>query len=146
MWLEALMLAVILLFESVFLPEAIPGTPCFRNLYSFRDVLIQLPTSPNTITGDFFLTTRKTLAAVRYPSVWLAGLAFAVPYGCPYSPFLSRNICSLVSIRHCRLDFESVPCGVRELVPLQPVEARTALSSHASWEPPRGMWNGAAGR
>jgi len=82
-WLEALMLAGILLFEAVFLPEAIPGKPCFRNLYTLRDVLLQLPTEPNTITGDFFLTTRKTFAAVQYPTVWLAGLAFAVPYGCP---------------------------------------------------------------
>jgi hypothetical protein len=81
-WLEALMLAAILLFELVFLPEAVPGTPCFRNLHSLRDALLQFPTSPNTVTGDFFLTTRKTLAALRYPSAWLAGLAFAVPYGC----------------------------------------------------------------
>lgn len=81
-WLEALMLASILLFEVVFLPEAIPGTSCFRNVHTFRDALLQLPTSPNTITGDFFLTTRKTLAAIQYPGVWLAGLAFAVPYGC----------------------------------------------------------------
>lgn len=76
------MLAAVLLFELVFLPESVPGTPCFRNLRSLRDVLIQLPTEPNTITGGFFLTTRKTLAAARYPSVWLAGLAFAAPYGC----------------------------------------------------------------
>ena len=76
------MLASILLFEVVFLPEAIPGTSCFRNIYTFRDLLVQLPTAPNTITGDFFLTTRKTFAAIRYPNVWLAGLAFAVPYGC----------------------------------------------------------------
>ena len=82
-WLEALMLACILLFELIFLPEAIPGTPCFRNLHSLRDALVQLPTSPNTITGDFFLTTRKTFAALWHPSVWFAGLAFAVPYGCP---------------------------------------------------------------
>lgn len=76
------MLASILLFEAIFLPEAIPGTSCFRDLHTFRDVLVQLPTSPNTITADFFLTTHKTLAAVRFPTVWLAGLAFAVPYGC----------------------------------------------------------------
>ena len=76
------MLASLLLFEVVFLPEAIPGTPCFRDLHTPRDVLFQLPVSPNTITGDFFLSTRKTLAAIRYPAVWLAGLAFAVPYGC----------------------------------------------------------------
>ena len=106
------MLTVILLFELVFLPEAIPGTPCFRNLSSFRDVLIQLPTSSNTITGDFFLTTRKTLAAVRHPSVWLAGLAFAVPYGCPDSPLLSHNLRSPVFIRYRRLHFKSVPCGI----------------------------------
>ena len=77
------MLACILLFEAIFLPEAIPGTPCFRDLRTFRDALFQLPSSPNTIATDFFLTTHKTLAAVRYPTVWLAGLAFAVPYGCP---------------------------------------------------------------
>lgn len=82
-WLEALMLAVVLLFQLLFLPEAIPGTACFRNVHSFRDILVQLPTEPNTITGDFFLTTRKTLAAAQHPSVWLAGLAFVVPYGCP---------------------------------------------------------------
>jgi hypothetical protein len=76
------MLAAILLFELVFLPEAIPGTPYFRNLLSIRDALFQLPTSPNTVTGDFFLTIRETFAAVKYPSVWLAGLAFAVPFGC----------------------------------------------------------------
>jgi len=76
------MLASMLLFEFVFLPEAIPGTSCFRNLHTFRDVLVQLPTSPNTITGDFFLTTRKTLTALQHPTVWLAGLAFSVPYGC----------------------------------------------------------------
>lgn len=77
------MLAAILLFEIVFLPEAVPGTPCFRNIYTFRDAILQLPTSLNTVTGDFFLSTRKTLAATQYPAVWLAGLAFAVPYGCP---------------------------------------------------------------
>jgi len=76
------MLASLLMFEVVFLPEAIPGTPCFRNLHTLRDVLFQLPIYPNTITGDFFLSTRKTFAAVQYPAVWLAGLAFAVPYGC----------------------------------------------------------------
>lgn len=81
------MLAAVLLFEFVLLPEAIPGTPCFRNVNSLRDVLVQFPTSPNTVTGDFFLTTRKTFAAAQYPSVWLAGLAFAVPYGCP-SPLI----------------------------------------------------------
>jgi len=75
------MLAAILLFEIVFLPEAIPGTACFRNVHTFRDALFQLPTAPNTVTGDFFLTTRNTFSAVGYPSVWLAGLAFAVPYG-----------------------------------------------------------------
>ncbi|KAF9777294.1 major facilitator superfamily domain-containing protein [Thelephora terrestris] len=92
-WLEALMLTAILLFEVVFLPEAIPGAPCFRNLRSFGDVLFQLPTSPNTITGDFFLTTRKTLVAARYPSVWLAGLAFAVPYG-----YIAVSISSLFPV------------------------------------------------
>ena len=79
------MLAAVLLFELVFLPEAVPGTPCFRSVRSLRDVLVQLPTSPNTVKGGFFLTTRNTVAAVRYPSVWLAGLAFAVPYGCTRS-------------------------------------------------------------
>ena len=76
------MLASLLMLEVVFLPEAIPGTPCFRNLHTLRDVLFQLPVFPNTITGDFFLSTRKTPAAVQYPAVWLAGLAFAVPDGC----------------------------------------------------------------
>ena len=76
------MLACILLFEAIFLPEAIPGTSCFRDLHTFRDSLVQLPTAPNTIASDFFLTTHKTLIALRYPAVWLAGLAFAVPYGC----------------------------------------------------------------
>lgn len=80
--MEALMLAALLLFEAVFLPEAIPGTACFRNLHTFGDALFQLPVSPNTITGDFFLSTRRTFVAVSYPAVWLAGLAFAVPYGC----------------------------------------------------------------
>ena len=76
------MLAALFLFELAFLPEAIPGTPCFRNLYSFGDLIFQLPTSFTTVTGDFFLSTRKTFAAIKYPTVWLAGLAFAVPYGC----------------------------------------------------------------
>ena len=81
------MLAALLLFELVFLPEAIPGTPCFRNLHTFRDAMFQLPVSPTTITGDFFLTTRKGFAAVRYPAVWFASLAFAVPFGCVWFPF-----------------------------------------------------------
>ena len=76
------MLAAVLLFELVFLPEAIPGTPCFRDLHTFRDVMFQLPASRTTVTGDFFLTIRKTFAAVKYPAVWLAGLAYAVPFGC----------------------------------------------------------------
>jgi len=86
--MEALMLAALLLFEIAFLPEAIPGAPCFRNLYTFRDALFQLPTSPNTITGDFFLTTYETLTAVRYPAVWFASLACAVPTGCALFPSL----------------------------------------------------------
>lgn len=140
------MLAAILLFEAVFLPEAIPGTPCFRNLYTLKDVLLQLPTSPNTITGDFFLTTRKTLAAVQYPTVWLAGLAFAVPYGCPSFSFSFDNLYSLVSFRYRRLNLESVPSGLWEVVPLQSVEARVALPPHVAWQSSSGVWHGTGGR
>lgn len=81
------MLATLLLLEVVFLPEPIPGTACFRNLFTLRDVLFQLPTSPNTVTRDLFLTTRRTFVALKYPAVWFAGLAFAIPFGCAWFCF-----------------------------------------------------------
>jgi len=89
------MLAALLMLEVVFRPEAIPGTPRFHTL---RDILSQLLVSPNTITGDFFLSTRKTFAAIWYPATWLAGLAFAVPYD-DVSNFCSRS----VTYAHSRL-------------------------------------------
>ena len=66
--LEALMLSTAFLFELL-LPESVPGTSCFRDIRSFGEVLVQLPAEPNTISRDLFLSARKTLAAVMFPSV-----------------------------------------------------------------------------
>jgi hypothetical protein len=93
-WLEALLLASLLIFEVFFLPEAVTYAPCYRNIVDFSDFMFQLPrsssspdppyqTSPESKGAPAALDSfKKTLRAVKYPAVWFCGLGFAVPYGC----------------------------------------------------------------
>ena len=51
-----------------------------------------------------------------------------------------------MSFRYRRLDLKSVPGGLREVVPLQPVEARVALPPHVGWQSSSRVWHRTGGR
>lgn len=54
-------------------------------------------------------------------------------------PPLFDRVCSLSSFRYRCLYFEPIPGGIRDLIPLQPVETRITLPPHVGWEHPCGM-------
>ena len=71
------------LFELLLLPESVPGTSVSEKSALSGKFSFNFPLNPTyTISRDLFLSTRKTLAIVKYPSMWFAGLAFALPHGC----------------------------------------------------------------
>jgi len=109
-WLEALLLVLLLVFEICLLPESLPYSLCYRNIRQTKDIVLQLPRSSadldegsSTLLKDYkvpapFDSFKKTTKAVGYPAVWLCGLGFAVPYG-----YISVSISSLFPAVYGRL-------------------------------------------
>jgi hypothetical protein len=88
MWIQAILLGTVLLTELVLLPESLVSAPGYRAITASNPsaLVLQAPwggspfineKSPRPIDSVI-----KTLRAVTYVPAWLAGLAFAVPYGC----------------------------------------------------------------
>lgn len=92
-WTESIILASLFIFELCFLPESLVNKPCYRDVLGFRDIFFQLPRKKEAEdallasvheqkAGADLNSSKQTLLCLLYPAIWLAGLAFAVPYGC----------------------------------------------------------------
>jgi hypothetical protein len=110
------LLGALFILELLLLPESAHDAPCYRNVRGIWDIVFQLPTlevirerKGPSIFSDLeavippvdvnkvlkketevimarFNTLKHTVQVAVYPAVWICGLAFAIPYGCTYSP------------------------------------------------------------
>jgi MFS family permease len=92
-WLQALLFLSLFILELFFLPESQMSGPCYRSVLGLRDIFFQIPRYASMRVKDPLLaskrralkpvgSTKQTLLTIKYPAVWVCGLAFSVPYGC----------------------------------------------------------------